>query len=215
MKTRIVIVAVLALASKLSISYTYADGKFRMSMQGRQGFSLLNLTETDGLREGVIDGTYAAMEQTADTFTIQMGQAVETMEVHMEDNHTIYAGFLHGKPAHMQSVPYKDGFYVYGDMDGLEFRVDVNQKKGTLYMYWPYDKDIEFIVDVAKNPATAGACKGTLFASGVGVHEELAKVFCQSEGSMADAFFTYPEDVIAWLVWPNVWPDENSDWPKH
>ncbi len=185
-----------------------------MSLQGRQGFSLLQLTETDGYREGVIDGAFAASGREGNLFVMQVGQDTVELEVTPEDKSTYYAGFMHGKPSRMTVAPNKDGFYIYGDVGGTEFRVDVNSKKGTLFMYWPYDDDVELLIDLAKNPQTAGACKGSMMASGIGVHEELAKVFCTGTGSMADTFFTNPEDVIAWIIHLNVFPDDDSEWLK-
>ncbi|HUP56004.1 MAG TPA: hypothetical protein VM598_01030 [Bdellovibrionota bacterium] len=213
MTTRnVAFIALLGLATQLSTSFAMADGKFRMSLQGRTGFSLLNLTEQDGFREGVLDGTYAASVRDGDMFVMQIGQAVEQMEVTVDGKYTLYSGFLHGKPSRITSVPYKDGFYVYGDVGGTEFRVSVDQKKGNLFMYWPYNDELEFLIDINKNPQTAGACKGMMHISGPGVSEEIAKVFCTGEGSLADTFFNNPEDVIAYLVHLNVFPDDNDDW---
>ena len=89
--------------------------------------------------------------------------------------------------------------------DQYYFNINTNLKKKDLFMQWgsqefTYDRSIE-LKATPKNGA--GSCAGTMFYQTT----LMGKYKCQTSGSLEDAFFTSPQDILSWIVHLTILPD--------
>jgi len=189
----------------------FAEGKLGYSIRTRDGFFRIDIQENNSVREGVWTSTGSRIYLTAyrqDGWLVMpfaqfKNDALEVIEYN--ENRWSYRGFLFTAITTNIDL-YKDAkkgiirmVGKIGDNLNFNYRTDINKKgQKSAYLYWnegsnqpEFSIAIKFTSD--KNP---GSCTGELRVN----ITKIGRFNCTSSGKLQDAFFTSPDDIVAWLV---------------
>jgi hypothetical protein len=196
-----------------------ADGSLSLSYRGQQGFSLLQIVEQNGVKQGTVDGMAIGSIRRAKELDTALGNDRGMFDITIDSggNTVYYNGYFSPEAtSHVTYYKDKDGYRLSGDVGGTQY--DVQVIKDNFSLYWKdssQGQEIDYEIDLSRTPTTEpGSCTGKFTATAGIDYEELAQVFCHSDGTMADSIFSNPDDVIAFIVQLQVPPpsqDPNPD----
>jgi hypothetical protein len=192
----------------LSASDVFAEGYLKFSLTGTHGFQLIEVKETDGVIEGSMNaswgGGYLRSYIVGDTLYMNVNDREHFLKFTPQDSGKTlwYIGKIWSfHQSYITVWPNtKDGIKIHGEIVDNPFVVEVNKKKQTLFMDW---EDLSIDMEMVKDQP--GKCRGMMR---VGT-ETVAKINCQSTGSLTDAFFNDPNFILAYLVQLNVMPKDD------
>lgn len=213
-------VALLTMLTLTASQSASAEGKLGFSFIHDQGFYRTDVVEKDGIRTGqnlIGMGTYYTDSRVEGNHLIMTFAAwVNDMELSYEKNATYYFGRFNHNYLRSSFASYinpkNSNVTIRGDVvEQFEFTVFTNAKKKNMNLTWKdktmpgYQWDLNLYATPKKG---AGTCEGRLVVFNGMNFQELGKLKCKTSGTLEDAFFTSPQDIISWLVQLFLIPDD-------
>ncbi|HEX4925890.1 MAG TPA: hypothetical protein VFV50_17490 [Bdellovibrionales bacterium] len=195
---------ILAMLVMFTAPLAMANGTLAFSIQDQEGFQRLEITETNGVREGYLYSVGGRVPVRSymknGELVMQMGSKTNTLKVTDLKSSMLYKGFIDtNKETVIQSYrrPMM-GFHIKGKIENVTFDATALPWMRKMNMHW--DK---LSLNIAGDPnprKNDGTAKGALAVETEGKYEEIAKFSARSTGTLKDALFKSEQDVLYWLV---------------
>jgi hypothetical protein len=179
----------------LTCNDAFADGLLTLTAQFGSDIQILSIQEMNGSFTGTLT-TNGATEAvyvyyTASTLNIQIGAASYSLDYVRSTNQVAFTGTLSGGRTALFFATYKSNrsTWLY---DGTVGQYDDLTGKGrTDSLDISYGK-----YKLSLDATGSGTCAGVIRLGGA----TTTAVSCETSGSLEDAFFTNPDQVLLWLA---------------
>jgi len=182
----------------------WALGQLKLIAKTEEGRFKLSLHEDEGsffgeIREGLTVITPVEAAYGPKLFTFSIGENDYPVERWDLGRFISYGGIIQDDRGISAQAEYKEPEWVISGTienevnDLIDFEVIANDKKGTLELNW--EGNYLFLKKTSgKKP---GNCRGGLILKD---SKNQGGFWCASSGSLEDAFFKNPDQILAWIV---------------
>ncbi|GJL78376.1 MAG: hypothetical protein NPINA01_13650 [Nitrospinaceae bacterium] len=192
------------IAFSLVSADAWALGQLTLIARTEDGKIKLSLIEEEGhyfgeIREGLTVVTPIEAIYDLKTLKIGIGELDYIIERWQLGKYISYGGVIQDErgisaQAEFAGPKMTISGTIEDDLNKLiEFEVVVNDKKGSMELHW--DEKYLFLKKTPKNKP--GTCRGGLIQEDL---NRLGRFWCSSSGSLQDAFFKDPDQILAWIV---------------
>jgi hypothetical protein len=190
--------------STFVVSEAWALGQLTLIAKTEDGKIKLSLMEEEGhffgeIREGITVITPVEVTLEPKILKIGIGEQDFIIERWELGKYISYGGVIQDSRGISAQAEF-DGpkLTISGTIEDerntlIDFEVIANEQKGSMELHW----DAKYLFLNKISDKKQGRCHGGL------IKEDLAKLggfWCSSSGSLEDAFFNDPDQILAWLV---------------
>lgn len=174
-----------------------ADGKLSYSLEAPGRMARVEITEEAGIQKGfefLMPGGASELssESREKELIITVGQDIFRLTASRSPALTEYHGAVWGVPATLTARTRNESTFINGRVGNANVEVRMDSKRGRFTMRWT---EVELAFE-RKRGGAPGECRGRASQQ----FQPVAEFFCESSGSLEDAFFKNPDTVISWLV---------------
>lgn len=186
------------------VTSVFAEGSFKLICHTGQGNHKIILNEENGIysgqiHEGLTGVTPVEIRLEQNFLTVSIGNEDFPIERIDLGGFIAYGGVILGKRGFSgQAERREDSWILTGMIEDemnrlVEYQAEADEKNGRLELLWDNN-----ILSLRKNSDRhPGECRGYLIN---GSSDQMGRFWCQTSGSLKDAFFNDPDQIIAWII---------------